>query len=212
MISDAKYQQEATRLNVKVSRIKAVAEVESSCNGFLNGKPVICFEPHIFWKQLQKLGIDPLIYATKEHPVQDLSGNVTGSTTKLDPYWGDVLYPTWGEKPYPWGQENRYKQLDKAAQINRDAALKSASWGKFQIMAFNYKACGCSSLQEFINKIYKSEDDHLDLFVSYVQTNGLAADLRAGNWARFADSYNGPSYKRNHYDTNLAAADLKWSK
>jgi len=49
MISENQFSTSAKSLNVEVASIKAVAEVESSGDGFLaDGKPKILFEPHIF--------------------------------------------------------------------------------------------------------------------------------------------------------------------
>ena len=52
--------------------------------------------------------------------------------------------------------------MGEAAHLNRIAALKSASWGKFQLMGFNYKLCGFNSLQAFVNAMYKNEEENND--------------------------------------------------
>jgi len=64
---------------VETETIKAVAEVESSGDGFLaSGHPKILFEPHVFWKELKKRGVNPTLIA--------------GSS--------DILYEKWGSLPY----------------------------------------------------------------------------------------------------------------
>lgn len=194
MISENTYQQAANDLKCPAAAIKAVAQVESSCNGFLpSGKPVILFEPHIFWKQLQKGGKDPN-QILQQHA--DL---------------GDILYPHWNPDGYGARGEHQHERLDRAAQIDRTAALQSCSWGKFQIMGFNWSSCGHHSLQDFINSMYHSEDDQLGCFVCYIVSAGLVQYLRAQHWADFALHYNGPDYKRNSYDIKLAAAFLSFS-
>jgi hypothetical protein len=73
-------------------------------------------------------------------------------------------------------------------------------------MGFNWKALGYESLQEFVNRMYESEGQHLDAFVRYVKVNDLGRFLRTKNWAAFAKGYNGADYARNKYDTKMAQA------
>lgn len=184
----------AQTLGCSVAAIKAVAEVEGGGVGFasVNGsvQPIILFEPHIFWRELEKRGIDPALH---------LHGNA------------DILYPKWGTRPYPSGQLLRYAQLDKAAKIHREAALCSASWGKFQIMGFNWAATGCTSLQEFINAMYRDEASQLRCFVNLVKNWGLADELRRKDWTGFARAYNGASYAVHGYHRKLAEAYNKYA-
>ena len=63
--------------------------------------------------------------------------------------------------------------------------------GTLSVMGMHWQSLGYSSLQEFINGIYRSEGDHLDSFIRYVETNGLAKHLRSKDWAAFALGYNG---------------------
>jgi hypothetical protein len=178
--------QEAQELGCEPACIVAVDKVESGGNGFLeDGKtPKILFEPHVFWKELKKRKIDPTKF---------VEGNE------------DILYPVWGTHPYGPTVE-QHARLERAVKINKEAALSSASWGRYQIMGFNYKMCGCSKLQDFLNKIYKSEDDHLDLFVYYIKSAQLDDELREKDWAGFARGYNGSLFARNKYDEKLNEA------
>jgi len=185
MITEKQFKQSAAALQVEPAVIKAVAKVESGGSGFLpDGKPVILFEPHVFWKELRKIDIDPTRYKGE---------------------YADILYPVWGTRPYG-GSSKQYARLERAAKINREAALASASWGKFQIMGFNWRMCKCSSLQQFINAMYKSEDEHLRLFTNYILSANLDDELRNKDWKGFARGYNGPLYYKNSYDKKLAAA------
>lgn len=189
MITDNQFTASAKALNVEVAAIKAIAEVESSGDGFLaDGKPKILFEPHIFWKQLRQKGIDPNLFMEEN---------------------ADILYPTW--KPGAYGPVSKqHERMEKAARINRDAALLSASWGRFQIMGFNWKACGAANLQEFINDMYKDEDAQLHRFTIYIKSTFLDDELRNHDWAGFARGYNGPQYTRNKYDVKLKNAYVKY--
>lgn len=188
MISEQAFSDNAAIIGCDVAAIKAVSQVESGGSGFLTtGEPTILFEPHIFWKQLRLLNIDP------------------NKILFENPEYSDILYSVWGSKPYG-KMSAQHARLAKAATINRDAALKSASWGKFQIMGFNYAACGCLTLQDFINEMFKSEDDHLACFTAYIKASHLDDELINLDWKGFARGYNGPSYTKNNYDRKLAIA------
>ncbi|MEY8111095.1 N-acetylmuramidase domain-containing protein, partial [Burkholderia cenocepacia] len=57
----------ARTLDVPLACIRAVNEVESRGAGFLpDGRPVILFERHVFWKRLQARGIDPAPFAARQ--------------------------------------------------------------------------------------------------------------------------------------------------
>lgn len=184
MITENQYQLSAASLNVDVASIKAVAEVESSGSGIIAARPVILFEPHVFWKELRKRGITPAL--------------------------SDICYPKWGSKPYPKGQDAQYARLDRASQIHREAALSACSWGKFQILGNNWKLAGCNSLQQFINKMFESEDKHLEMFVSYIKNTFLDDELRSHDWSGFAAGYNGPLYRKHGYHLKLPKAHQKF--
>jgi hypothetical protein len=189
MITSQQFLDSAQSLGVDVATLKAVAEVESGGSGFLSsGEPVILFEPHIFWRELKNRQIDP-------H--QFVHGNE------------DILYEHWGERPYQPASK-QHELLERACQIHREAALCSASWGRFQIMGFNYRLCGCKTLQEFINAIYKDEGEHLRLFCNFIKTKGLVDELRRKDWRGFAYGYNGASYEKNRYHLKLNTAYLKY--
>ena len=105
------------------------------------------------------------------------------------------------------GGSKEHDRLEKAVKIDREAALQSASWGMFQVMAFNWKLCGYTSLQDFINAAYRSEADHLNMFVGFIKANRtLLEAVRNKNWDIAARIYNGPGYKKNAYDVKLARA------
>ena len=185
-ISEDSFNKSAKKIGCKISVIKAVDKVESKGSGYLpNGEVKILFEPHVFWKYLKKAGITP-----KQ---------------------SDICYPIWGTLPY--GKESeQHAKLQKAVKVNRDVALMSASWGRFQIMGFNYEECGCKTIQEFINKMMESEESQLELFVAYIINSNLDDELIAKDFAAFARQYNGPLYYKNKYEEKLKAADLFFSK
>jgi hypothetical protein len=186
MISEEKFIACAKRLNCEVAVVKAVAEIESSGGGFITPTQVkLLFEPHIFWKELRKLGITPI--------------------------QSDICYPIQGSKPY--GKvSDQLGRLQRAMLINKEAALKSASYGLFQIMGFNYKLCGETSVEEFYRKMNISEENHLDFFISFIESVKLDDELRLKDWRGFARQYNGSTYWKNNYDKKLEKAYLKHKK
>ena len=95
--------------------------------------------------------------------------------------------------------------------LDGQAALESASWGRFQIMGFNFAACGYKSVMAFVRAMYESEGKQLDAFVAFIRHANLTAALREKRWADFARGYNGPGYAANSYDQKLQAAYEKFS-
>lgn len=176
-LTEQDFESAAATLGCSVAVIKAVCQVEAPRGGFLpSGEPTILFERHQFSKR-------------------------TGR--KFDISHPHISNPKPGG--YKGGQ-TEHDRLAEACALNREAALESASWGKFQIMGFNYAPAGFGSLQAFINAMYQSEGRQLDAFVSFIQHEGLASFLRERRWADFARRYNGPNYAINSYDTKMAAA------
>ena len=188
MITEKAFNDSAILLGVEPAVIKAVAEVESSGDGFLpTGHPKILFEPHVFWAELKKRGIDPK--------------TITGAS--------DILYPKWGIGKYA-KTSAQPDRLKRAISINKDAALSSASWGKFQIMGYNWQLSGFATLDAFIAAMHIDEDQHLHAFINFVKNKNLVDELQRKDWAGFALGYNGSGYKQNKYDEKLAAAYNKF--
>ena len=185
----------AKKYNLEVAVILAIQKVESGGNGYLSdGRPKILFEGHIFWKQLQAVGIDP-------------NSKVKGNE--------DILYPKWDKSKYKGGAAE-YPRLEKAIKIHRQAALKSASWGEYQIMGFNHKAAGYPDVESFVQAIQQGQgsSNNINALLGFLQTNKLLVHVQGNskNWAAFAKGYNGPGYAQNKYDTKLAAAYEEFKK
>ncbi len=186
MITENQYQNSARIHNLEPTVIKAVAAVESGGKGFLaTGEPVILFEPHVFWRELIKRKYTP--------------------SKLVQPGHSDILYEKWKTKPY--GPSTvQHEKLKRAIAIDREAAICSASWGRFQIMGYHYRACGCSTIQDFTNNMYRNEDEHLSMFLNFINANGLIKLLREKKWEAFAKAYNGAGYKQNNYHIKLPNA------
>lgn len=81
----------------------------------------------------------------------------------------------------------------------------------FQIMGFNYAACGEKSVDSFVKAMCMSECRQLVLSARFIKQSGMLSALQAKDWAEFAKRYNGPAYEQNQYDKKLAAAYQKFS-
>lgn len=179
-LTDKDYKEASLLLGCEIEVIKAVAKVESRSSGFnKDGSPKILFEAHIFYREIEKLGYRPEDY--KE-------GNE------------DIIQPSWskGSKYYKGGI-SEYARLYKAFALFPDAALKSASYGKFQIMGFNYDKCGYSDVSGFVLSMDLSVSTHLRAFVSFVKHRKIDKYLKSKNWAKFAYYYNGSGYAKHNY-------------
>ncbi len=177
-VAESDYEKAVASLGVEVAAIKAVAEVETSGAAFDDsGRPRILYERHYFHR-------------------------LTGG--KYSAAHADISSPDAGG----YGKFSaQYGKLERAFRLDRDAALRSASWGRFQIMGNNFVAAGFVSVSEFVLAMTRSESEHLAAFVNFVGSNSaLLAALRKKNWSAFAAGYNGPGYKKNDYDTKMEAA------
>ena len=176
-LSDEGMDQVNETLGVAEPEVWAVLTVETRGFGFLeNRRPQILFERHWF-RRLTEGDFD--------------AGNEDISNPKPGGYVGGP-----GE----------YARLEKALGLDQEAALKSASWGIGQVMGFNHEVAGFATVQAMVTAMVKDEDAQLLAMAGFIKGNGLDGALRRQNWASFARKYNGRDFKKNEYDTRLAAA------
>ena len=183
LLQEHDYESAAFEIGCEVAAVKAVAEVESAGAGFLqDGRAKILFEGHIFYK-----------YTKGKYPESDIN------------------YKKW-TKQYYVGGAGEYERLAKAEKLDKVAARLSASYGKFQIMGFNFAICGYPSIDDFYDEMQANEGNHLEAFIGYVKHVGLGDAMRTKSWTEFAKRYNGPEYWKNSYDKKMADAYKKFSK
>jgi hypothetical protein len=183
----------AAKYDLEPAVILAIQSVESGNNGYLaDGRPKILFEGHIFWKMLKAAGKNPADY---------VKGNE------------DILFEKADRSKYTRGM-SEYARLEKAEKIDRAAALKSASWGEFQIMGFNHSKVGYPDVESFVEGISKPGAGQIRAVLSFMENNKLLPLVRGPNkqWAKFAAAYNGAGFKKNQYDTKLQKAYERFSK
>lgn len=187
-LSEADYAVAARTLRAEVAAVAAVAQVESSGQGFAaDGRPIIRYELHKFSQFTGGIYDDT-------HP------HLSQPTLALG-------------KPYHNGTQAREWNLIFNAMILRNGrarrfedAWKSASWGKFQVMGFNYKVAGWNDAGGFVKAMFESEAGHLKAFLGFCTANNLVRYIQTRDWASFANGYNGSGYAANHYDANMANA------
>lgn len=179
------YVSAAAQLSVPVAYVRALYEVESSGSPFIDGRPTILFEPHIF-------------------------GRLTGG--RFNDSHPKISSRTWNRDLYPGSQAGRYEQLARAICLDPEAGFASASYGAFQIMGMNHTRCGVASAMQFAWEEAQSEANQLGHFVEFIKSDAILWNaLRAAQWATVAKRYNGTAYYKNRYDIKLAQAVRKWT-
>jgi hypothetical protein len=218
MFSTDLIQSASENLGVEPAAVQAVVEIESSGAPFLpegsvtpmgfdvSGFPTVQFEGHVFWKYLTKLASPPFAPAGILADPERFNGP-DGKPLRRE-LLDSVLYPK-QSVIYTLRPRPEWDQLITARCVRRDCADMSASWGAFQIMGFNYKACGQSSVQDFVRTM-ESAEGQLRAFVYFLKNNpAVLKALRSKDWTAFAGLYNGPGFRKNNYDEKLRAAYVR---
>jgi LysM repeat protein len=195
-ITDNDYRKAAKELGCEVEVLKAIGEQESGKLKALGlgsfdkqHRPTILYERHCFSK---------LTNGTYDKTNSDISSPtayIAGTVKKDKKYFDDGNH--YGL--FSW----QYMKFAKAYALNKDAAIRSCSWGTFQVMGDNFNICGFGSSFEFAKAMSKSELEHLKALVAFCKGNKLQHALITKNWPIIAKVYNGPSYKKNEYDQYL---------
>lgn len=177
-IDDTDYEEAAKELGCEVAAIKAVAKTETGSYGS-------------YFKFEDNDDYVPAILFERHHfhkytngkydQFEDISNSVAGG-------YGATSV--------------QYTKLVKAYALDKKAALKSASWGKFQILASNFATAGYASPEDFVFALSKSEKNQLKAFVSFIKADRvLLHSIRTKDWLLFAKRYNGP--RQNGYDLKM---------
>lgn len=184
MITREMIYDDAASLGVDPASVLAVAEVESNGSGFLaDGRPAILFEALWFHK-------------------------FTGG--KFDASHPDISSPVWDRSLYKGGAAE-WGRLNAAIELDAEAAFKSASYGAFQIMGFNYAACGFQSVTMFFSAMKRGLDEQVAAFTAFIKANpAMLQALRLKDWKTFARLYNGPGAVAS-YSAKIADAYAKYA-
>lgn len=168
----------ADSLGCSVKQINAVAKVESSGGGFDNqGRPKILFERHLFHRL-------------------------------TNGQWSPSSFSQSAGGGY---SESSWDKLAAACGRDPDAAFSAVSWGKFQVLGLHWSKLAYASPYELALSTVQSEAAHYELLARYCRTFGLVDDIRRlstspNDCIGFAQSYNGPAFRRFAYHEKLAEA------
>jgi N-acetylmuramidase len=184
----------ARQLGVATAAVHAVAAVESGGRtGFdARKRPIIRYENHVF-RRLTHARYD------RSHP--DLSAGYNSAQYRSTHRFGGTKYA-----------DEQWALLHAAFALAPDQAVMSCSWGMFQVMGENYRNVGWLNVHQFVEDMFSSANQHLRAFLGFCRHAGLVPYLKTHQWARFAQGYNGPSYRTNHYDTQLAHYYAQYSR
>lgn len=171
-IDDTDFEEAAKELGCEVAAIKAIAKTETGSYGsYFKFEDNDDYVPAILFERhhFHK-------YTNGEYDqLEDISNSVAGG-------YGATSV--------------QYTKLVKAYTLDKQAALKSASWGKFQILASNFATAGYASPEDFVFSLSKSEKNQLKAFVSFIKADRvLLHSIRTKDWLSFAKRYNGPRQK-----------------
>lgn len=202
-ITMAKFCREAKDSKIPLPVIRAVDEVESAGSGFLdNGRPKILLERHYVYRIIKK-----------DHGKVMADKAMSRDPSVCNPNSGGYI-----------GGKAEYARIAKVTEIcfalglPDSIALRSCSWGRYQIMGDNFRRAGFSSVEAFVEAMFSSEDNHLEAFINYVQNTFLDDELQnlpsnPNKYATaFASGYNGPGYKRNNYHVKIPRAYERFKK
>ena len=208
----------AKELNCKPALIYAIAKQESGTSSFqmLCGRmvPVILYERHIFRNLTRpKKGqpspyqlVDPEICGDAYHKVGNIKDPQydpkdpkhkkklirVDTSTKLPPVASDI---------YAVGQHANYERLCRAYKLDKSAALQSCSWGKYQIMGFNFDAKTQKDVFGFVRDMSSGEPAHIKAFLRFAKSTPLLLHgLQTDNYEEVAEGHNGASWRRTNPD------------
>jgi hypothetical protein len=112
---------------------------------------------------------------------------VVDKETGLSPIADDIYGPS---------GLSQYKRLTKAYQLDKSAALQSCSWGKFQIMGFNYSSAGYKDVFDFVKAMSTGDPAHIKAFLKFAKSNKTLSDgLENINFEKIAEGHNGGGWK-----------------
>jgi hypothetical protein len=175
-ISEEEFVEAARALGCETAAVKAVVATELGVRNAFDElhRPTILFERHYFYKLTNGK------FATS-HP--DICSSQAGAYGKFS---------------------EQYPKLERAMKLDKSAALRSASWGAFQIMGDNFRQAGFASVEDFVAAMKESVEKQVAAFISFVKNSAtLSRAIRQKDWTTFARTYNGPGYAANQYDVKM---------
>jgi hypothetical protein len=152
----------------------AVLNVDGIGNGFTsNGKMRIYFEYSIFYREWGREHSDQI--------QQHFTRSDTGCSYRVSP-----------NDDFKNCAANSWEAFQVASNLNKEAALRSISMGRPQILGLNSALAGYESAQEMFNAFSASEVNQIVGGFEFIKNSPkMLAPLRAQSYRDFARSYTG---------------------
>ncbi|WP_274626590.1 N-acetylmuramidase family protein [Arvimicrobium flavum] len=171
-ITDSDISRLANELACHPADLEAIAEVESNGFGwFKDGRIKILFEKHWFYKSVSGAKRDQAFAAALARK--------------------EWISPKNGGYKDQSNADARYRLLAKAVAIDEEAAFRSVSIGKFQIMGFNHQICGYATAKAMWAAFVDSEVAQLRAFAQFLKRKGLVPAIRSRDFDQIEEIYNG---------------------
>ena len=162
-LTDADLAAWARNFGLEVEQVEAVALLESSNAGFYDdGRVKVRFESYWF-QQLTNGAYD------QSHPTLSDAGGCC---------YSDPSTPGW-----------EWARVLEAMALDREAALESTSFGRFQVLGLDWELFGYRSIDEFVEGM-NDETKHLEVFGAYIQAKDIRDDLANEDFLGFGSVYN----------------------
>ncbi len=184
-------------LSVDAGAAVGIICVESSGKGMgPDGRMIIRFENHIFWKEWGK----------SNEATFNKHFRYNKSQTWKEHQFREKSTGTWA--PFHGDQAAEWRVFEFARKLNQAAAMRSISMGLPQIMGFNSAAVGYDSVGEmftaFAGDIRYQVLGLFDFIKGPGTTSPMLSALQLKNYDDFAARYNGPG-QASVYGAKIAA-------
>lgn len=216
----------ANELKCDADLIFAIAKQESGHSSFLKigtkTVPTILYERHWFKKLTKPSKSAPSPYEEKYHDICASAYHIAkrktiGKGSEKKSIFVDQVTGKEAKSNDIYGTPglSQYRRLVKAHQLDKKAALQACSWGKFQIMGFNYNSAGYDDVFSFVKAMCTGDPAHIKAFLKFAKSNPVLLDgLRNRNYEKIAEGHNGAAWKtiNKNYAKNIEAFSKDYKK
>mgnify|MGYP005756822361 CR=1 FL=1 len=200
----------AEQFGISLPMLQAFLEVESAGSGFFTDwhgrqRIKIQFEPHWFKRLLPTATTKRIVELWEVH--EQKTRKLLESEKLLLHNWQVAVLNKVDIQQAEW------QAFNCAFAIDPEAAMKSASWGLGQVMGFNHGMLNFTTVGQMVEAFKQGEYEQVKGMLSYLENKkGMMAAIKALNWNRVAELYNGRDYAAGGYHLKLAKAYVKHSK
>jgi hypothetical protein len=173
------------KLGIDLAASIAVLSVESGGIGIDEGRVLIRFENHLFYRYWGKNNED----VSLKHFKFDTGKNWLGHQFRKDPNGGWI--------DFHGDQDAEYDALNFARSLDDEKALLSISMGLPQILGSNSKLVGYNSALEMFNNFSKDIRFHVFALFDFFSPQ-MIQYLRNKEFVNFAEHYNGLGQARRY--------------